>query len=102
MRRLIEKYSDYMNNVASKINGSLTFHSMLSPTGHVKGQVKINFGIDSLGNITSYETVNFENASPNARIFAERVLVDAAPFEKLSEEMAADEDFKNLTLTINM
>ncbi len=102
MRVLMHRYGAYMEELGKKLQESLVRQMVLNPLNYSRGQVKIRFGIAPDGSLSYYQTVYAEEGMITERILSERTLTEAAPFRELTPEMAADENFQNMTVVVNL
>jgi hypothetical protein len=102
MRVLMHRYGAYMDKLGRQLQESLIRQMVLNPLNYSRGQVKIRFGIAPDGSLSYYDTVFVEEGMISERILSERTLVEAAPFDPLTDEMAADENFQNMTVVVNL
>lgn len=102
MRVLMHRYGAYMDKLGRQLQESLIRQMVLNPLNYSRGQVKIRFGIAPDGKLSYYETVFVEEGMISERILSERTLVEAAPFDPLTPEMAADENFQKMTVVVNL
>lgn len=102
MRVLMHRYGAYMEKLGKQLQESLIRQMVLNPLNYSRGQIKIRFGIAPDGKLSYYETVFVEEGMISERILSERTLTEAAPFDPLTPEMAADENFQKMTVVVNL
>lgn len=103
MALLAHRYGPYMEKLARQLQESLWRVMVLQPMDYTRGQVKVRFGISPDGTLTYYTTIYPEDGTMDReRSLSEQMLREAAPFDPLTPQMQADENFQRMTVIVNL
>lgn len=100
MALLTHRYGDYMKKLAHQLQESLARQAILTPTQLQRSQVKIRFGIAPDGTLSWFQTV-YPHEKNASSLMAEQALTEAQPFDPLTETMADDPLFQQMTVIFN-
>lgn len=103
MKLLAHKYGEYMRKLARQLQESLNREVILNPTYYITGQAKIFFTIQPDGTLGYYDTqFPMEDELFYVRSTSEKTLINAAPFDKPTQQMLDDPLFKRMSLTVTL
>lgn len=101
MKALSTRHESYMRQVMDNLEKSLRRQEMLTKERTGKGIVRVQFGIDPDGNLSSLEIVRAPAELEIERGMAERIVRGAAPFPRPLAELVNNENLQKIKVTIN-